>query len=96
MLGRGKVRLDRLFRLGPGRGLGKRRNLQELVDRGGFGSLLGEPVALRECRDFVGVNPIDQPVEVLAKTGVGPRSVRRLEQHFDGAVEFDSRAIEVA
>ncbi len=33
---------------------------------------------------------------MLAQPGVGPRAVRRLEQHFDGAVEFDSRAVEVA
>ena len=44
----------------------------------------------------MGVDAVDQPVEVLAHPGVGPGAVGRLEQDVDGAVELDPRALEMA
>ena len=55
-----------------------------------------EAVALRERRDLVGVDPIDQPIEMLAHPRIGPGAVGRLEQHVDGAVELDAGALEVS
>ena len=96
VFGGGEVRLDDLLGLGAGRGLGEGRDLQELVDRRRLRRLLSEPVSLGERRDLVGVDPIDQPVEMLAQSRVGARAVGRFEQHFDGAVELDSRAVQVS
>ncbi len=91
-----QVVLDRGRGFG-GRGRGRERgDLQQLVDRCRFVLLLRESVALRERRDFVGVDAIDEPVEVLAEPRIGPGAVGGLEQDVDGAVEFGARAFEVA
>ena len=75
-----EVGLDRRL----GRGVGGRRGeggrvLQDLVDRRRFVLLLREAVALGERGDFVGVDAVDQAVEVLAHPGVGARAVRGFE-----------------
>ena len=92
-----EVRLDGRLRrrVGGGRGEG-RRVLQDLVDRRRFVLLFGEAVALGERRDFVGVDAIDQPIEVLAQPRVGAGAVRRFEQNVDGLVELLAGLVEVA
>ena len=42
--------------------------------------LLREPVALRQRRHLVGVDAIDQPIEMIPEPRIGPGAVRRLEQ----------------
>ena len=83
------------FGLGRRRRLGERRDLQQLVDRRRLVLLFGEAVALRERRHLVGVDAVDQPVEVLAQPRVGPGAVRRLEEDVDRPVELRPRPIEV-
>ena len=57
---------------------------------------LGEAIALRQRRHFLGIDPVHQAVEVGAQAGVGPGAVRRLEQDVERLVEFAPRPIEVA
>ena len=95
MLGVRQVRLDRLFGAGRRFRLRKRRDLQNFVDRGGLGLRLGESIALRQGRHFVGVDPVDQPIEVLAHPRVGAGAVGRFQQDVNGPVELDPRAIEM-
>ncbi len=65
----------------PGARLRERRDLRAARRSTPARILLGEAVALGERRDLVGVDAIDQPVEMLAQAGVGPRAVGRFEQH---------------
>ena len=76
--------------------LRERGDRQQLVDRGRFGLGFREAVALSERGDLVRVDAVDQPIEMLPHPGVGPRPVRGLEQHVNGAVELDPGAVEVA
>ena len=90
-----EVRLDGFLGGGPGRRLRERRNREERVDGRGFGSLFREPVALGEGRHFVGVDPVDQPVEMFPEPGVASRPVGRFEEQFDRPVELGSCLLEV-
>ena len=57
------------------------------IDAGSyFFSVKPSPVGQRP--HFVGADPVDQPVEMLADPRLGPAAVGRLEQHVDGAVEL--------
>ena len=96
MFRRLQVRRDRLGGLPRRKRRRERRRLrQQLVDRGRFVSLLAEAVSLGERRHLVGVDPVDQPVEMLPQTSIGPRTVRRLEQHLDRGIERFPRFVEV-
>jgi hypothetical protein len=92
-----EVGLDRRRRGRVGRGSGEgRRILQELVDRRRFVFLFREGIALGERRHVIGVDAIDEAVEVFPEPRIGARSVRRFEQDADGAVEFFARLVEMA
>ncbi len=92
----GEIFPDRLGgRLVGGRP-GEGRDLQQLVDCRGFVLLFDEAVALREGQHFEGVDPIDQPIEMLPQPRIGPGPVGRFEQHVHRPIEVAARALEVA
>ena len=77
------------------RGVERRRQRQQFVDRRRLVLLFGEAVAFGERPDLVGADPIDEPVEMLANPRFGSAAVGRLEQDVDGAIEFLTRGIDV-
>src|SRR5262249_27466158 len=65
-----------------------RRQREQLVDGGRLVFLFRKPVAGCERPHFVGADPVDEAVELLADARLGARAVRRLEEHVYRAVEF--------
>ena len=96
VLGGGQVGLDRFFGRCLGGGPREGGNRQDLVDRGGLVLRFREAVALGERSNLVGVDPVDQAIEMLPHPGVGPGAVGRLEEHVDGTVELGAGALEMA
>ena len=78
-----------------GVGLREGRNRQDLVDRRGLGLRFREAVALRQRGDLVGVDAVDEAIEVLPHPRVGPGAVWRLEEHIDRPIELDAGALEM-
>ena len=65
------------------------------IDAGSyFFSVKPSPVGQR--LDFVGADPIDEPIEMLADPRLGAAAVGRLEQHVDRAVELLLGRLDVA
>ena len=74
----------------------ERRDRQQLIDRGRFGGPLGEAVAGGQRGQLERGDAIDEPIEMLADARVGPRALRRVEQHVERRVERRLRARQMA
>ncbi len=55
-----------------------------------------KPSPCASAEHFVGVDPIDQPIEMLPQPRVGAGAVGRFEQHVYRPIEVAARALEVA
>jgi hypothetical protein len=83
--------------------LGRRRrhgriesgNRQQLVNGGRLGLLFNEAVALRQDRELVGADPLDEPVEMQPDSRLRPGPIRRFQQNLDGEVERGFRLRQV-
>ena len=81
---------------GVGAGSSKRRRQREqLVDRGRLGRLLGEAVAGGERRHFERADAVDQAIELLAQPRLGAGAAGRVQQDVEARIELGPRPIEV-
>ena len=80
---------------GVGVGALEGRNRKEIVDRCRLRRLFREAVRLRQGREFVAADPLDQAVVVRTQLRVRPGAAGRFEQDVNRAVELGSSRIEV-
>jgi hypothetical protein len=71
------------------------RKGEQFVDGRRLVFLLGKPVARRKGPHFIGADPIDETVEMLADPRFGPAAVGRLQQNVDRAIELLFRRLDV-